>query len=71
MVSPTPASEGTGGTVGRSPVRAAWLGEGQLPLPELVGLLREQGFAGPWVVDVRGLGDGAGAARRAAGFCGG
>jgi sugar phosphate isomerase/epimerase len=47
-------------------VRAAVLGEGQLPLRELVAMLREQGFDGPWVVDVRELGDGAGAARRAA-----
>jgi sugar phosphate isomerase/epimerase len=47
-------------------VRAALLGDGQLPLRELVALLREQGFAGPWVVDVRGLPDGPAAAQHAA-----
>jgi sugar phosphate isomerase/epimerase len=47
-------------------VRAAVLGEGQLPVRELVALLHAQGFAGPWVVDVRDLADGAAAARRAA-----
>ena len=47
-------------------VRVAMLGEGQLPLRKLAELLREQGFVGPWVVDVRELGDGVGAARHAA-----
>jgi sugar phosphate isomerase/epimerase len=47
-------------------VRAVPLGEGQLPLRELAGLLRDHGFQGPWVVDVRDLADGADAARRAA-----
>lgn len=47
-------------------VRAVPLGEGQLPLRELAALLREQGFQGPWVVDVRDLADGTTGARRAA-----
>ena len=55
------ADDGDGcraGRAGRSGRRM--LGEGQLPLRELMELLREQGFAGPWVVDVRDLADGAG-----------
>ena len=47
-------------------VRAVPLGEGQLPLRELAEMLREQGFDGPWVVDVRDLGDAAAGARQAA-----
>lgn len=47
-------------------VRATFLGEGQLPLPELMGILEEQGFRGPLVVDVRDLSDGAEGARHAA-----
>ncbi|HVT80073.1 MAG TPA: sugar phosphate isomerase/epimerase family protein [Phycisphaerae bacterium] len=47
-------------------LRAAALGEGQLPLQELVERLREQDFTGPWVVSVRDLPDAAGGAARAA-----
>ena len=47
-------------------VRAAFLGEGQLALPELMAILQEQGFAGPMLVDVRDLADGAAGARHAA-----
>jgi sugar phosphate isomerase/epimerase len=47
-------------------VRATFLGEGQLPLPELMAILDEQGFRGPLVVDVRELSDGAAGARHAA-----
>jgi sugar phosphate isomerase/epimerase len=50
---------------GRS-LRATMLGEGQLPLNELLALLREQGFSGPMVVDVRDLPDGAAGAVHAA-----
>jgi sugar phosphate isomerase/epimerase len=46
--------------------RAAFLGEGQLPLPELMAILQEQGFSGPMVVDVRDLPDAAAGARHAA-----
>jgi sugar phosphate isomerase/epimerase len=47
-------------------VRAVTLGEGQLPLRELAQMLHEQGFHGPWVVDVRDLADAPNAAQRAA-----
>jgi sugar phosphate isomerase/epimerase len=47
-------------------VRPAFLGEGQLPVPELMVILQEQGFIGPLVVDVRELPDGAAGARHAA-----
>jgi sugar phosphate isomerase/epimerase len=50
---------------GRS-VRASMLGEGQLPLVELLANLREQGFDGPLVVDVRDLPDGVTGAEHAA-----
>ena len=70
------AAEWMAGTVGQMTasdairagrgVRAAMLGEGQLPLRDLMALLRAQGFAGPWVVDVRDLADAPGAARHAA-----
>jgi len=46
--------------------RAVELDEGQVPLRELVEQLREQGFTGPTVVDVRDLGNAAVGARRAA-----
>jgi sugar phosphate isomerase/epimerase len=46
--------------------RAVFLGEGQLALPELWDILREQGFRGPLVVDVRDLPDAAAGARHAA-----
>jgi sugar phosphate isomerase/epimerase len=36
-------------------VRAAFLGEGQLPLPDLMQILEEQGYRGPLIVDVRDL----------------
>jgi len=49
-----------------SKVRAALLGEGQLPLEALMEILREQGFSGPLVVDVRDLPDGIAGARHAA-----
>jgi len=48
-------------------VRATFLGEGQLPLHELLEILADQGFRGPLVVDVRDLPDGAAGARHAAG----
>jgi sugar phosphate isomerase/epimerase len=47
-------------------VRAAELGEGQVPWAELLDLLREQDFRGPTVVDVRDLPNGPDAARHAA-----
>ena len=47
-------------------VRAAMLGEGQLPLEEIMQLLREHGYSGPLVVDVRDLPDGIAGARHAA-----
>ncbi len=47
-------------------VRGTYLGEGQLPLPELLEILDETGFQGPTVVDVRDLADPAAAARHAA-----
>lgn len=47
-------------------VRATFLGEGQLPLPELMEILQEQGFQGPTIVDVRDLPDPSGGARHAA-----
>ena len=47
-------------------VRAAMLGEGQLPLDEIMQLLREHGYSGPLVVDVRDLPDGIAGARHAA-----
>jgi sugar phosphate isomerase/epimerase len=46
--------------------RATFLGEGQLPLPDLLAILDEQGFHGPMVVDVRDLTDGVEGARHAA-----
>jgi sugar phosphate isomerase/epimerase len=46
--------------------RATFLGEGQLPLPELMEILEEQGFRGPLVVDVRDLTHSAEGARHAA-----
>lgn len=46
--------------------RATPLGEGQLPLPELLRRLEEQGFNGPLVVDVRDLPDALAGARHAA-----
>ena len=48
-------------------VRAVYLGEGQVALPELMEILEEQGFGGPVVVDVRDLSDGAEGAEHAAG----
>ena len=51
---------------GGKSVRATFLGEGQLPLPELMEILEEQGFRGPLVVDVRDLSDSAEGARHAA-----
>jgi sugar phosphate isomerase/epimerase len=47
-------------------VRTTMLGEGQLPLRELARMLWEQGFRGPWVVDVRDLAEGPQAAEHAA-----
>ncbi len=47
-------------------MRSVMLGEGQLPLSELYGILREHGFAGPLVVDVRDLPDKAQAVEHAA-----
>jgi len=47
-------------------VRAAMLGEGQLPLDELMQMLREHGYHGPMIVDVRDLPDGIAGARHAA-----
>jgi sugar phosphate isomerase/epimerase len=47
-------------------VRGAFLGEGQLPLVELLEILDEIGFRGPTVVDVRDVPDGAAGARHAA-----
>jgi sugar phosphate isomerase/epimerase len=47
-------------------VRGAFLGEGQLPLVEMLEILEEMGFRGPTVVDVRDVGDGAAGARHAA-----
>jgi sugar phosphate isomerase/epimerase len=47
-------------------VRATMLGEGQLPLPDLLEILREQDFRGPLVVDVRDLPDGIAGAEHAA-----
>ena len=47
-------------------LRATFLGEGQVPLPELMEILQEQGFHGPMVVDVRDLPDAAAGARHAA-----
>jgi sugar phosphate isomerase/epimerase len=47
-------------------MRTTMLGEGQLPLRELAAMLWEQGFRGPWVVDVRDLAEGPKAAERAA-----
>lgn len=47
-------------------VRAQRLGEGQLPLAELMELLGEHGYTGPLVVDVRDLPDGAEGAHHAA-----
>jgi sugar phosphate isomerase/epimerase len=47
-------------------VRPAMLGEGQLPLPELMEILQEHGYRGPIIVDVRDLPDGAAGARHAA-----
>ncbi len=49
-----------------STVRSTFLGEGQLPLPELMEILEEQGFRGPTIVDVRDLPDAAAGARHAA-----
>jgi sugar phosphate isomerase/epimerase len=49
-----------------SKVRATLLGEGQLPLDALMEMLREQGFNGPLVVDVRDLPDGIAGAQHAA-----
>ncbi|HVX84115.1 MAG TPA: sugar phosphate isomerase/epimerase family protein [Phycisphaerae bacterium] len=46
--------------------RSAFLGEGQLPLVELLEILGDIGFHGPTVVDVRDLADAAGGARHAA-----
>ncbi|HEY4328874.1 MAG TPA: sugar phosphate isomerase/epimerase family protein [Phycisphaerae bacterium] len=46
--------------------RSVMLGEGQLPLQDLLEMLKEQGFDGPLVVDVRDLPDGAAGARHAA-----
>lgn len=43
----------------------AELGRGQIPLAQLMDLLREQNFHGPLVVDVRQLGDPASAAHHA------
>ncbi|HUO10843.1 MAG TPA: sugar phosphate isomerase/epimerase family protein [Phycisphaerae bacterium] len=48
-------------------VRATFLGEGQLPLVELMEILQDIGFRGPTVVDVRDLPDGGEGARHAAG----
>ncbi|HVS73482.1 MAG TPA: sugar phosphate isomerase/epimerase family protein [Phycisphaerae bacterium] len=47
-------------------MRAAFLGEGQLPLVELLEILEDIGFRGPTVVDVRDLAEGAEGARHAA-----
>jgi sugar phosphate isomerase/epimerase len=47
-------------------VRATELGEGQLPLHELLEILEEQGFRGPVVVDPRDLADPIDGARHAA-----
>ncbi|MCL2647907.1 MAG: sugar phosphate isomerase/epimerase [Phycisphaerales bacterium] len=47
-------------------VRSTFLGEGQLPLHELLEILEDQGFRGPLVVDVRDLPDGVAGARHAA-----
>ena len=47
-------------------VRAAEMGEGQVPWEELLELLREQDFQGPLVVDVRDLPQGPQAAAHAA-----
>ncbi len=73
---PLQAAELAAGTIGQLTasdavksgrgMRAVPLGEGQLPLRELVALLREQGFDGPWVIDVRDLPDGPAAAQLAA-----
>ncbi len=46
--------------------RRVALGEGETPLRELMELLREQGFTGPVVVDVRELADGRAGARAGA-----
>ena len=51
--------------VGRS-VRAAELGEGQVPWEEIIEMLRAQDFQGPMVVDVRELGEPGQAAEHAA-----
>ncbi|MCL2641463.1 MAG: sugar phosphate isomerase/epimerase [Phycisphaerales bacterium] len=47
-------------------IRPTCLGEGQLPLHELLEILADQGFRGPMVVDVRDLPDGEAGARHAA-----
>jgi sugar phosphate isomerase/epimerase len=62
------ASDGIrrGASGGGGNLRTTMLGEGQLPLAELLQLLREQGFHGPLVVDVRDLPDGIAGARHAA-----
>jgi sugar phosphate isomerase/epimerase len=49
-----------------SSVRATYLGEGQLPLPELMEILQELNFRGPTIVDPRDLPDAAKGARHAA-----
>ncbi|MGN6366988.1 MAG: sugar phosphate isomerase/epimerase family protein [Phycisphaerae bacterium] len=47
-------------------LRATFLGEGQLPLPDLLEILQEIGFHGPTIVDPRDLSDPATAATHAA-----
>jgi sugar phosphate isomerase/epimerase len=47
-------------------LRSAYLGEGQLPLVEMLEVLDNIGFQGPSVVDVRDLADPAAGARHAA-----
>jgi sugar phosphate isomerase/epimerase len=47
-------------------VRATFLGEGQLPLHELLEILENQAFHGPLIVDVRDLPDASQGARHAA-----
>ncbi len=47
-------------------LRPVMLGEGQLAVGALMSFLREEGFDGATVVDVRDLGDGAAGAQRAA-----
>ncbi len=49
-----------------STTRPTFLGEGQLPLPELLEILHEQGFQGPTIVDLHNLPDPTAAAHHAA-----